>query len=134
VSALTRSKHFRDPLAAERDFNLLSVKERSKYKQEMMGRFGGVDFSAGVNSRIGAACDGKATMAVVTIVMELDGRTKMSKINSINDLEEALRRIAANTKVGDCLQRVEILWTPEDRSETLSIRDVLTDYPDLQPI
>jgi Protein of unknown function (DUF1517) len=133
VSALTRSNHFRDPLAAERDFNQLSVEERSKFEQETVSKFGGVDYSAGVKSSIGADGDGKATMAVVTIVMALEGdSTKVSQIDSMNDLEKALRRIAADAK--DCLECVEILWTPEDRSETLSMSDVLADYPGLRTI
>jgi uncharacterized membrane protein len=133
VSALTRSKYFRDPLAGERDFNQLSVKERSKFEQETVNKFRGVDYSTGVKSSKGADVDGKATMAVVTIVMALEGdSTKVSQIDSMNDLEEALRRIAADAK--DCLECVEILWTPEDRSETLSMSDVLADYPGLRTI
>jgi uncharacterized membrane protein len=123
VSASTRSKRFRSRRAAERDFNQLSFKERSKFEVETVSKFGGVDYSAGVESSSGAAGVGNSTMAVVTIVMALDGDlAKASQINSMNDLEEALRRIAVNAKVKDRLQSVEILWTPEDRSDTLSMR------------
>jgi uncharacterized membrane protein len=74
-------------------------------------------------------------MAVVTLVMAIDGdSTKLSSIRSMADVEEALRKIAADAKVDDALQSCEILWTPEDRSETLTLRDVVADYPELRSV
>jgi uncharacterized membrane protein len=75
-------------------------------------------------------------MAVVTLVLAIDGDSTQipTKINSIGDVEEALRKIASDAKVEDCLQSVEILWTPEERTETLSRRDVLADYPELRTL
>jgi uncharacterized membrane protein len=136
VSASTRSKHFRDRQKAERDFNQVSVKERSKFEQETTSKFGGVDYSAGDRDRLpGTGVDGKATMAVVTIVMAIDGdSTQLGQIRSMTDLENALQKIASDAKVEDCLQSVEILWTPEDRSETLTLRDIVADYPELRTI
>ena len=49
-------------------------------------------------------------------------------------MEEALRKIASDAKVDDCLQSAEILWTPEDRSETLTLREVVADYPELRSV
>ena len=81
---------------------------------------------------------GKATVAVVTIVLTIDGDSTSSqlssKLNSIRDVEEALRRIASDSKVDNCLRGVEILWTPEERDETLTMREVLEDYSDLRSI
>ena len=80
----------------------------------------------------------KATIAVVTILLQIDGdstcNTLSSTINSIRDVEQALSRIAADSQVDDCLKSVEILWTPEERDETLTMRDVLADYSDLRAI
>lgn len=80
----------------------------------------------------------KATVAVVTIVLQIDGDSTSnqlsSRVNSIRDVEEALSRIAADSRVDDCLRGVEILWTPEERDETLTMRDVLADYSDLRSI
>jgi uncharacterized membrane protein len=74
-------------------------------------------------------------MMVITLILNIDGdSTKLNKINSISDVEQALRKIAANSKVEDCLQSAEILWTPEDRTETLSVRDIIADYPELRAI
>ena len=74
-------------------------------------------------------------MAVVTLVLSIQGdATKVSKIRSLADVEDALRRIAADVKVDDCLTGAEILWTPQDRSETLQRRDVVADYPELTTV
>jgi uncharacterized membrane protein len=80
----------------------------------------------------------KATVAVVTIVLLIDGDSTSnqlsSRVNSIREVEDALSKIAADSRVDNCLRGVEILWTPEERDETLTMRDVLTDYSDLRSI
>ena len=137
VSAATRYKHHRDRTKAERDFNALSVQERGKFEQETVSKYGGVDYTSGkAKTRLdqgGPAS--QATVAVVTLLLAIDGdSTKVPAINSIQDVEDALRRIAADSKVDSCLQTAEILWTPEDRSETLTLRDVIADYPQLRAV
>ncbi|KAL3940361.1 MAG: hypothetical protein SGBAC_005089 [Bacillariaceae sp.] len=133
-SASSSYKHYRDQQKASRDFQSKSVKERSKFEREVVSKFGGVDYSLSSRST-GKKSDGKATMAVVTLIMNIDGdSTKIPKINSLSDVEEALRKIASDAKVDDCLQSAEILWTPEDRSESLSLGDVIADYPELRSV
>jgi uncharacterized membrane protein len=129
-AAATRYKHFQTREQAQRDFNQRSVQERSKFEQETVSKYGGVDYSS---QQQRAGSDGSAaTMAVVTLVLAIDGdSTKVGKVQSIASVEEALRMIAADAKVDDCLQSLEILWTPEDHSENLSERDIVADYPEL---
>jgi len=135
VSASTRYKHFNDRNKADRDFNSLSIKERGKFEQENVSRYGGVDYGSGSSRGNGLSSDSKATIAVVTIMVNIDGdSTKLPKIGSVRDVEEALRKIASDARVSDCLQGAEILWTPEDRSETLTLREVVSDYPDLMSV
>ena len=76
------------------------------------------------------------TQAVVTLVLAIDGDSTEipTRINSVGDVEDALRKIASDSKVDDCLQSAEILWTPEDRTETLTLREVVADYPELRSI
>lgn len=77
----------------------------------------------------------QATVAVVTLLLAIDGdSTKVPAIKSIQDVEDALRRIALDSKVDSCLKTAEILWTPEDRSETLTLRDVIAEYPQLRAV
>jgi uncharacterized membrane protein len=135
TSATSSNQHFRDRNKAGREFESQSIKERSKFEREAVSKYGGVDYSLKGSSTSTQSGDGKATMAVVTLLLNIDGdSTQVPKISSIFDVEEALRKIASDSKVDDCLQSAEILWTPEDRSETLSIRDVVADYPELRSI
>ena len=41
---------------------------------------------------------------------------------------------ALDAKADECLRGAEILWTPEERDETLTMRDVLADYPGLRSV
>jgi uncharacterized membrane protein len=137
VSASTRYKHFGDRNKAQRDFNELSIRERGKFEQETISKYGGVDYSdgSGNSSKLSSPSDSKATMAVITIMLAIDGdSTKVRTIQSIKDVEDALRQIASDVKVDDCLQGAEILWTPEDSRETLSMREVVADYPELRSV
>jgi uncharacterized membrane protein len=97
----------------------------------MVSKHGVVDYSDRSTGGV-TSSESKATMAVVTLVLSIDGdSTKVPMIRSIGDVEDALRKIASDVKVDDCLTGAEILWTPEDKSETLSFRDVVADYPEL---
>lgn len=134
VSASSSYNHFNDNTKAGRDYESKAIMERSKFEKETISKYGGVDYSARTSSPT-SSDTGKATMAVVTLVMAIDGdSTKVPRINSVGDIEEALRKIAADSKVDDCLQSVEILWTPEERGETLSRQDVIADYPELRSV
>lgn len=122
VSASSENRHFKSRTQALREFNNQSTKERGKFERENLG-FGEAEGSS------------KATMAVVTLLISIDGdSTEIPQIRSVNDVEQALRSIATDSTVGDCLQSVEILWTPEERSETLSVKDVVADYPTLRVV
>ncbi len=107
--------------------SILSVLERCR----RLPKFDGVDYSSSQQQREGSSDRGSAaTMAVLTLVLAIDGdSTKIRQVQSIACVKEILWKIAANAKVADCLQSVGILWTPEERSETLSQRDIVADYP-----
>ncbi|KAI2494597.1 Protein of unknown function (DUF1517) [Fragilaria crotonensis] len=124
ISASTEYQHFKSRSLALREFNNQATKERSKFERE--------------NTRLHQAVthgDSKATMAVVTLVLAIDGdSTKIPRIGNIADVEDALRKIASDSKMDDCLQSVEILWTPEERIETLTLKDVIADYPTLRSV
>lgn len=122
VSASSENRHFNSRTQALREFNNQATKERGKFERENLG-----------SGETGASS--KATMAVVTLLISIDGdSTNIPQIRSVADVEQALRSIATDSKVGDSLQGVEILWTPEERSETLSLKDVVADYPTLRAV
>eukprot|EP00586_Coscinodiscus_wailesii_P014744 CAMPEP_0172495632 /NCGR_PEP_ID=MMETSP1066-20121228/73205_1 /TAXON_ID=671091 /ORGANISM="Coscinodiscus wailesii, Strain CCMP2513" /LENGTH=309 /DNA_ID=CAMNT_0013267423 /DNA_START=551 /DNA_END=1480 /DNA_ORIENTATION=- len=125
--------YFRDNNKAQRQFNDWAVRERSKFERETLSKYGGVDYSTPSRSRSQDGLYSQATVAVVTIILAIDGdHTKIPPIKSFEDIEVALRMIASDVKVDDCLQSAEILWSPEERTETLSRRDIIADYPDLR--
>ena len=130
VSAGSEYKHFRSVAEAQREFNSLSIIKRSKFDRESASNFGG-------QKQIvhDAAADGNsgATVAVVTInlCIEGDSSTQLSKIRTRQDLKDALSRIASDSQVEECLLSGEVLWTPEDRSDTLTREEVYEDYPTL---
>lgn len=139
-AADTEFKHFRNG-GSERHFSSKAIQERSKFEKESTNKFGGVDYA--VNKKSGSdkllqADDGfspQATSAVVTLVIAIDGdSTKLPQINSISDLEKALTRLATDVKVDDCLRSAEILWTPDDKNDVLSEREVVADYPKLRSV
>jgi uncharacterized membrane protein len=139
VMASGKSKHYGSRDKAMREYGTVSVKERAKFEQETVSRYGGVDYGARSSSAAipgsGRGDDGQATVAVVTLLLAIDGdSTKVPAIRSVSDVEEALRTVASDSKVDSCLQSAEILWTPTDRSETLTMRDVIADYPELRSV
>lgn len=135
VSASTTSQHFRDGTKAQQAFGQRAIQERSKFEKESFSRYRGTDWGDSPLSRAGDNVSGKATMAVVTLLVEIDGdSTKLPNINSMSNVEEALQKIASDSRVGECLQSAEILWTPEDRSESLTVREVAADYPELRNV
>lgn len=136
IAASTNASHYRDENKALREYNKKSIQQRSKFERETLSKFGGVDYSDFQSQT--STSDYKATVAVVTFVMLIDGdntsKQLSSNINKIGDVERALSCIAADSKADDCLRSVELLWTPEDRGDTLTMRDVYVDYPSLRSI
>ncbi len=140
-AASSNYNHYRDANKANRDFSSLAIRERSKFEREDVSNYGGVEYGikAGSSDRklIGSSdsFSPKATAAVVTIILSIDGdSTKLPTINSIADLERGLTQIASDVKVDGCLRSAEVLWTPQAVGDTLSERDVIVDYPDLRSI
>ena len=138
VAASTNASHYRDENKAIREFNNISIRERGKFQRETISKFGGVDYSDGGRTQAESSKYDKATVAVVTIVLLIDGdstsKALSRKVNSIRDVEDALSRIASDSKADNCLRGAEILWTPEERDDTLTMRDVFADYSSLRSI
>jgi uncharacterized membrane protein len=133
-AASTSFKNYRNADEAQRNFNSVAFTERSKFERETVNKYGGVDY-AGQDRGANSLVLSKATMAVVTIIIAIDGdSTKVPAINSISDIETTLTQIASDVKIDGSLRSAEVLWTPEQRDDTLSERDVFVDYPKLRNI
>ena len=52
---------------------------------------------------------------------------------SLTETKEVLTSIASDVLVadGDCVNAVEVFWTPSDREEVLTNMDIIADFPTL---
>jgi uncharacterized membrane protein len=125
VSAFAMSKHFRVRDRALREYGFLSVTERVKVRQE----------TSPASPLSSLATSGYETMAVVTLLLAIDGHmTRPRPIRSLASLEDALKTIAVDAKTDWCLQKAEVLWTPSEPNGTLTAMDVMVDYPQLRSV
>jgi uncharacterized membrane protein len=53
--------------------------------------------------------------------------------SSISKTKDVLSSIASNCMVeeGECLNAVEIFWSPSEPNESMSKRDLIVDFPEL---
>jgi uncharacterized membrane protein len=114
-SALSSSRHFSTVSEAEREFQRISVQERSKFDKETINKYGGIDIGQATTQPKEAISD-KATAAVVTISLSIEGdRTRLPSIRTRKDVADAL-------------------WAPEARSDQLTDEDIIADHPSLYPL
>ena len=134
--------HYSSIRDAERHHSKLSIEERSKFELETINKFGGRYQSNEVLAleSDGAMSDGddetKSTCAIVTILLSIEGdQTKpRTKMNSWQDVWDALSMMGAHVLEDDCLLSAEVLWTPERRSDVWTRRDIAAFYSDLRVI
>jgi len=79
--------------------------------------------------------DSTPTVAVVSLILEIQGdSTPIDRCGySLTETKECLTSIASDCRVegGDCLNAIEVFWTPSEPTEVLSERDVIVDFPEL---
>lgn len=130
---------------AERQHSKLSIEERSKFELETINKFGGryqsnevlaLDDDEGTDLTTTGTDETESTCAIVTIVLSIEGnRTKpRTKMNSWQDVWDALSMMGAHVMEEDALLSAEVLWTPERRGDVWTRRDIAAFYPDLRVI
>ena len=123
VGACSDSQWFKwdDAGKAESLYNDFSNREAAKFEKEY---FGG-----------GETDGGGPTTVVVSIILEIQGdTTKFDGAGfSIAGTQDVLSSIASDVNVngGECLNAVEVFWTPGDREEVLTKQDLIMDFPEL---
>lgn len=131
TAACSTYMHCSGPTHADIEFKRMSTFERAKFGKETINVFNGAKAIEPADESMTNE-DSQATSVVVSMLVSIEGdRTKVRRIISRRDLENALLRIAADSQVDDCLLSAEVLWTPEDRSVTLSNQDLVASYPEL---
>ncbi|MBD1931635.1 MULTISPECIES: DUF1517 domain-containing protein [Cyanophyceae] len=123
--------------AAEAKFNQLALGERSKFTEETLSNVNNQLRAAAPKASLPGTAAGGELMTqdpgeylVVTMVVGVEGNLELPKINSTDDLRQALRQIGGISS--DRLLAVEVLWTPQAEGDTLTTDDLLAEYPDLK--
>jgi uncharacterized membrane protein len=123
--------------SAEAKFNQLALSERSKFTEETL---------TNVNSQLRNVLQGSdmekdgelvtqnsqesGEYIMVTVIVGVDGKLELPKVNNSEDLSKALQQIGS---IGsDRLLAVEVLWTPQAEGDTLSKDDILAHYPNVK--
>lgn len=115
---------------AEALFNRFSIVERSKFSVETLTNVGGKvrrqDYSAGPD-------EGPAAYIVVTLLVgTADDKPLFDEIYNEPELREALEKLAAIPP--DYLLTFELLWSPQEASDSLTYDELLTEYSDMVQI
>lgn len=123
--------------SAEAKFNQLALAERSKFSQETLSNVNSRLRQALSNSLDEEAGDlvktedqASGEYIVVTLVVGIEGKLELPKINDAEDLKQSLSTIGG--LAGEKLLAMEILWTPQAEGDTLTSDDILAQYPDLK--
>ncbi|XP_039685010.1 uncharacterized protein [Medicago truncatula] len=113
----------------EECFNQLSIEERGKFDDETLVNVDNIKRQS-TRSQISNGCSNE--YIVITILAAAEGEHKLPSINGSGNLKEALQKLGSIPS--SKLLAVEVLWTPQDENDTLSERELLEDYPLLQPL
>lgn len=129
-SAAGFSEKYKNEGETERSYFRQSIQERSKFDDEREYNDGSINAAQRKQ-----AADSSATEAVVTILIAIEGdSTQLPSIKSRDDVMNALNRLAVDAQMDECLLSGEVSWAPELRSESLSLEDIIVDYPTLFPV
>lgn len=127
--------------AAEAQFNRYSLAERSKFTAETLSNVNnllkGADSQTALpagetNGSLVELKSESGEYIVVTVLAATLGELQLPKVNSTDDLRQALRQFGAIP--GDRLLAMEVLWTPQAEGDTLSSDDMIAEYPNLKLI
>ena len=123
--------------AAEAQFNRLLITERSKFSGETLSNVNN-QLKQASTSKLAVAekggalaqAEGPGEYIVVTLLVGSQGKLELPKVNSSDDLRQALQRLGAVSS--DRLLALEVLWTPQAEGDVLTNEDVVVQYPDLK--
>ncbi len=110
-------------------FEQLSIQERTKYKTETFVNIGGQVHRQSVT----LPQEGDDYYIVVTLLVgTADDKPIVGIVHSVDELRAALQRLASISN--DYLLIYELVWSPQDASDSLSSDQLLASYPDLMLI
>ncbi|XGV99427.1 MAG: DUF1517 domain-containing protein [Leptolyngbya sp. BL-A-14] len=116
---------------AEALFNKLSITERSKFSVETLTNVGG---RVSKNDRFKPDPeDDPASYIVVTLLVgTAHDKPLFDKVRTQEELTQVLEQLASLPS--DYLMTFELLWSPQDSSDSLTYDELLTEYTDMVQI
>lgn len=124
---LASSQTVKSREAAETLFNQLSVAERSKFSVETLTNVGGRVQRREL--KVEADQEPAAYIVVTLLVGTAHDKPLFSSIRTETELQQALQTLAALPS--DYLMVFELLWTPQESSDSLSYEELLTQYTEM---
>jgi len=128
--ALGQSETVRNPTEAEALFNKLSITERSKFSVETLTNVGGK-----VNRQTFSPDpkEDPASYIVVTLLLgTAHDNPLFGRIHTVEELKEVLERLASMPS--EYLMVFELLWSPQEETDSLTYDELLTEYSDMVQI
>jgi uncharacterized membrane protein len=124
-------------LSAEAEFNRRTLSERSKFQEETLSNYGAQLRQKAATATLEPGDDVSALLSqgpgeyiVVTLIVASQGKAPLPKIQSAQDVKQALSQMGG---VGaDNLLAMRVLWTPQADGDTLTSDDVVEAYPNLR--
>ncbi|MCT7994928.1 DUF1517 domain-containing protein [Laspinema olomoucense] len=126
----THSETLKSREEAARVFEQLSIQERSKFSAETLSNVGGKIRQK--QARPQSEGDPPSYLVVTLLLGTEDDHPLFDRLHSAEELRSALQQVAAITP--DYLLVFELLWSPQEATDSLSYDDLLTQYSDLVQI
>jgi uncharacterized membrane protein len=121
----------RDALEAEQMVNKLSIEQRRQLSAETLVNVGGSRQRSAL--KVSGLEEGPAAYIVVTfLVGTAHDKPLFDKIQSTEELQNALELLASLP--AEYLMTFELIWSPQDASDSLTDDELLTEYSDLVQI
>mmetsp|Transcript_29598 Transcript_29598/g.66963 ORF Transcript_29598/g.66963 Transcript_29598/m.66963 type:complete len:267 (-) Transcript_29598:2114-2914(-) len=134
VSASLEKKVTRDEDEGESLFGQFSLQERAKIERETFNKVSGMDKSEARSSEGKLDDIGKATEAVITMILAIEGK-ELPSVKDMKSLRTCLTELGGSDMLGNnALLAAEIMWTPEEPWETITKEDLILEYPKLLPL
>ncbi|KAG4157064.1 hypothetical protein ERO13_D02G038700v2 [Gossypium hirsutum] len=115
--------------SAEQQFQRLSKEERLKFDVETLVNVNNIKRQRAV---VPNGDKGDKDRIVVTVLVAAQGAHKLPTINTTDNVKEALQYLAdiSSSKI----KGVEVLWSPQDETDSLSVEELLENYPQMRRI
>jgi uncharacterized membrane protein len=123
--------------AAESQFNRLALTERSKLSAETLSNVNrqlkeAQTQALSADNTTQTLVQGPGEYIVVTLLVASQGKLELPKVNSPQDLRQALNQLGSVSS--DRLLALEVLWQPQAAGDTLTSEELVSAYPNLKLI